>query len=340
MNEDDNKQSSITSLLMFGVLTATMIYISIFCAIALSQIEIEKFPESFFRSIAMFGVPFLFLLMLVIAMTIKLIMSPITKALKQAEEISFIKPDIRLNAGIFPHEIRPLARAVNDALGRLEAGIIAQKDFIANAAHELRTPLSILRSHVDLLQDKDTAAKMRADVDTMTRLVAQLLDTARLESPETMDMHDVDLAETVRSVSQAIWPLMVKDGRNFEVIGIEHPVIIRGNFDSICRAIRNLLENALKYTPKASPITVSLNGTTIKISDKGAGIAAEDKEKIFGKFSRPDRQRGSGAGLGLFIVRRIMQIHGGHVSVENLPEGGAVFILSFPSSGNPQDSAS
>jgi signal transduction histidine kinase len=154
-----------------------------------------------------------------------------------------------------------------------------------------------------------------------------------------MDMHDVDLAEAVRSVSQAIWPLMVKDGRNFEVIGIENPAMVRGNFDSICRAIRNLLENALKYTPKASPITVSLNNTTVKISDKGTGVAPADKEKIFGKFSRPDRQRGQGAGLGLFIVSRIMQIHGGSVSVDNAPDGGAVFTLSFPIPGKPQDSA-
>jgi signal transduction histidine kinase len=171
---------------------------------------------------------------------------------------------------------------------------------------------------------------MRADVDIMARLVTQLLDTARLESPETMDMHDIDLTEVVRVTSQAIWPLMVKDGRNFEVIGIERPVMAHGNFDSICRALRNLLENALKHTPKGSPITVSLTDRSIKIRDKGAGVAEADKERIFGKFSRPDRQRGNGAGLGLFIVSRIMQLHGGKVSVDNAPDGGAVFTLSFP----------
>lgn len=285
---------------------------------------------TFFHRMSLFGIPFLFILMLVIALSIKLIMSPLTKALKEAQQISFSKPDIRLNDSTFPQEIRPLALAVNDALDRLENGIRSQKDFIANAAHELRTPLTILRAHVDLLEDKTVAARMRDDVDAMARLVSQLLDTARLEAPEPLEMHPVDLAEIIRAVSQSIWPLMVRDNRAFEVEGIDKPVMVIGNFDTLCRAVRNLLENALKYSPSGTPIKIRLSGASIVVTDSGKGIDAADRGRIFEKFSRRDMQQGSGAGLGLFIVRRIMRLHGGDVGVDDAPGGGASFTLSFP----------
>ncbi len=289
--------------------------------------------QTFFERIAMFGIPFLFILMLVIAMSIKLIMSPITKTLKQTREISFANPDVRLDDSTLPQEIKPLARAVNDALDRLEKGITAQKDFIASAAHELRTPLAILRSHVDLLEEKDVAARMRDDVDSMARMVSQLLDTARLESPERLEMHEIDLADVVKTVSQDLWPLMVKEAHAFDVKGIETPVLIYGHFDSVCRALRNLLENTLKYTPKGSPVTVALRDYRIEVRDHGGGIDDQEKERIFEKFSRRDGQRSSGAGLGLFIVKRIMELHGGTVTVANAEGGGSVFTLQFPASG-------
>ncbi len=286
--------------------------------------------QTFFKRISVFGIPFLFILMLVIALSIKLIMSPITRTLKQTREISFAKPDVRLDTSTLPQEIQPLAQAVNDALDRLEKGITAQKDFIASAAHELRTPLAILRSHVDLLEDKNVAAMMRDDVDNMARLVSQLLDTARLESPERLEMHEIDLADAVRSVSQDIWPLMVKDGRAFNVQGIDKPAPVPGHFDSVCRALRNVLENTLKYTPKGSAIEITLTGCRIDIRDHGPGIADGEKDRIFEKFSRRDRQKSSGAGLGLFIVRRIMELHGGSARVTDAPGGGSIFTLQFP----------
>ncbi len=172
---------------------------------------------------------------------------------------------------------------------------------------------------------------MREDVDSMARLVTQLLDTARLESPEQLEMHRVDLSDVLKSVSQAIWPLMVKENRAFEVDGIERPCFIEGNFDALYRAVRNLLENALNHTPKGSAIALTLSGHTVTVRDHGRGVPPEDREKIFGKFSRKDMQKGGGAGLGLFIVRRIVELHGGTVTVDDAPGGGSLFILRFPS---------
>jgi signal transduction histidine kinase len=309
-----------------------------FIQVAQDETSIKMFSDiltkTFFQRISLFGIPFLFLLMLIIALSIKLIMSPLTRGMKQAGEISFAKPDIRLEEDFFPKEIQPLAHAVNAALDRIEAGITAQKDFIANAAHELRTPLSVLRTHVDLLQDKEAAARMRDDVDSMARLVSQLLDTARLESPELLDMHRIDLAEVLKAASQTIWPLMVKENRAFEVEGVDRPCYIEGNFDALFRALRNVLENTLTHTPKGSAVELTLKSGVVTVRDHGQGVPPEDREKIFGKFSRKDVKQGAaagnGAGLGLFIVKRIMDLHGGEVMVADAPGGGGMFILKFP----------
>ena len=302
--------------------------------IAQSEVSVRTFSDiltkDFFQRISLFGVPFLFLLMLVIAATIRLIMTPMAKAMSQAQRISFNNPEVRLNDSTFPTEIRPLALAVNEALDRLEQGITAQKDFIANAAHELRTPLAVLRTHVDLIPDRDMANRIRGDVDTMARLVNQLLDTARLESPQPPEMSMVDLSAVVRSVSQAIWPLIVKEEHSLDVEGLDRSIAVRGNFDMLARALRNLLENALKHTPKGTRITVSVVPEGIRVEDNGPGIAPGDGERIFEKFSRRDMQSGNGAGLGLYIVKRIMKLHGGRVDAGNCDNGGCRFTLHFP----------
>ena len=285
--------------------------------------------QSFFARMSLFGIPFLALLMLVVALSIKLIMSPIATALEQLRGVSFEQADVRLDVSHFPSEIQPLASAINGALERIGQGIAAQQDFIANAAHELRTPLAILRAHIDVMQDWAAAACMREDVDAMARLVAQLLDTARLDAPERPEMRRIDLATLVREGSQAIWPLVLAEGRTLEVHGIERSCYIEGNIDLLSRALRNLLENALHHTPAGTPIAIDLEDRKIIVRDHGTAIPDARKAQIFGRFSRGDSQKGGGAGLGLFIVRRIMHLHGGDVSVIDAPGGGTAFVLDF-----------
>ncbi len=287
--------------------------------------------NTFMHKLFYFGLPFLVLLAGTIIMSIRQIMAPITRAAQQAQRITAAAPDLRFDEKDLPAEIKPLVQAVNSALDRLQSGIAAQKQFTANAAHELRTPLSVLRAHLDLMDDRHTAARLIDDVDAMTRLVAQLLDNVRLDSPAGLPMEQMDLAAAVRDSCAAIWPLMVKDGRPFEVTGISQPVWIRGNYDSICRSLRNLLENALFHTPRRTPVSVNLLDTSVNVSDYGQGIPDQDREKIFEIFWRKNPSHATGAGIGLSIVKKSMELHGGNITVTNGPEGhGSTFTLNFP----------
>jgi signal transduction histidine kinase len=287
--------------------------------------------KTFMGKLTLFGIPFLALLITIIIISIRQSLAPISRASHQAQGISAASPEVRLDEKDLPDEIMPLVHAVNQALDRLEAGIAAQKEFTANAAHELRTPLTILRSHLDLMADRDTAEKLSGDVDAMSRLVTQLLDSVRLDSSAGLAMDRIDLAAVVRNVCAAIWPLMVRDGRQLDVSGIDHPVWIHGNYDGVYRTLRNILENALFHTPKKTPVSVNLAGTTLSVRDHGPGIAGSDMDKIFDKFWRKNHNQGTGAGIGLSIVKKTMDLHGGQVDVENAPDGGCIFTLRFRS---------
>lgn len=287
--------------------------------------------KTFMHKLFYFGLPFLVLLAVTIIISIRQIMTPITRAAQQAQKITAAAPDLRFDEKDLPGEIKPLVQAVNSALDRLQSGIAAQKQFTANAAHELRTPLSVLRTHLDLIDDRQTASRLIDDVDAMTRLVTQLLDNVRLDSSAGLQMERVDLAAAVRDSCSAIWPLMVKEGRPFEVTGISQPVWIRGNYDSICRSLRNLLENALTHTPRRTPISVTLSDASINVTDDGPGIPVEDRDKIFEIFWRKNPSHGAGAGIGLSIVKKSMELHGGNVNVTVGRDGrGSSFILNFP----------
>jgi signal transduction histidine kinase len=285
---------------------------------------------TFMHKLTVFGAPFLALLIAIIVFSIRQSLAPISRVSQQAQGISAASPDVRLEEGSLPDEIVPLVHAVNQALDRLEAGIAAQKEFTANAAHELRTPLAVLRSHLDLMADQDMASKLGGDVDSMSRLVTQLLDSVRLDSSAGLVMERMDLAAAVRAVCTAIWPLMVREGRELEVSGIDNPVWISGNYDSVYRSLRNVLENTLHHTPDKTPVSVSIVGTSVSVRDHGPGIAESDKGKVFDKFWRKNHGQGTGAGIGLSIVEKTMSLHGGHAHVENSPRGGAIFILTFP----------
>lgn len=220
---------------------------------------------------------------------------------------------------------------VEDALRESEE---RHRTFAADVAHELRTPLAVLQTHLDNLDDSKEIQSLRLDVENMTRLVAQLLAVTRIETLTTEEaLHDVDLGEVCRNVATLIAPLAIKEHRSIEVTGGKVPVLIKGNSGSLEQAVRNLVENAIRYSARGTIITLSVsdqNGPAIRVIDRGRGVALEQREKIFQRFKRADR-RGGGAGLGLSIVKRTVNNHNGKISIEDTPGGGATFIITFPS---------
>lgn len=206
--------------------------------------------------------------------------------------------------------------------------------FAADAAHELRTPLAILRAHIDSLDVNDTTRQLRADAEQISRIIEQVLAKSRIEAIDVKPDDTADLSKLCQDMAAYIAPLVIKEGRSIEVLGAERPLVINANAFAIEQALRNLVENAIKYSARGSLITIELarlaDEHQLRVIDRGRGVPPEVRELIFERFRRADR-RSSGSGLGLSIVRRVAEAHGGSVSVEDAPEGGAIFTLHFPS---------
>jgi len=208
------------------------------------------------------------------------------------------------------------------------------RNFAADVAHELRTPLAVLRTNLDNFEDSESVKSLRQDVDSMSRMVTQLLAATRIETYVAANSFvSVNLADVCRHVATLLGPIAIKEQRSLEVIGGDDPLIIQGIPESLEQAVRNLAENAIRYSSRGSVISLTLGATDdipfISVIDRGRGIPKEQREAIFERFLRADRRAG-GAGLGLSIVKRTIENHNAEIFIEDTPGGGATFIIRFP----------
>ncbi len=291
---------------------------------------VETSIDEFFEHGAWVSGPFLAVLLLISVATIKSSMSPLLALSREAGEIGPSSPGRRLPVKDVPREALPLVQSLNAALDRLDAGIAQQRAFTADAAHELRTPLAVLRAHADTLTDESAARSLRNDIDQMTRIVAQLLKVAQIDAAAVEPGETTDLGEVAISVASLLIPIGIAQGRGVEVILPEQPCIVAGNREIIFLAVRNLAENALRYAPLGTSVDIAVSDdASVRVTDRGPGVPLDLRQRIFTRFWRADRSS-AGAGLGLAIVTRAMELHGGSVEVADTPGGGATFILRFP----------
>jgi signal transduction histidine kinase len=255
---------------------------------------------------------------------------PVLAASRLAKEIGPTSADVRLAPQEVPSEIAPLVVAINGALDRLEHGFRVQRDFTADAAHELRTPITILRTRIETLGDPRVAKALLPDIEAMTRIVTQLLEMAEVENMEIDIAERAELRSVAADVIAFIAPLALSQGKNIALVGTPRSVWVRGHGEMIARALRNVIENAVKHTPVGGSVEVEVEDAgRAHIRDSGPGIGASEHELLFRRFWRRERDSSGGAGLGLPIVQRIMEIHGGTIAIANIPTGGAQFSLTF-----------
>ena len=257
-------------------------------------------------------------------------LGPLERLTREAAQISPHATELRLNGDRLPLELVPLVSSVNAALDRLEEGFRHQREFTADAAHELRTPLAVISAHVDTLADRKVALALKQDIAAMRRLIDQLLAVAELDAIPFQPPVPTDLSALTGELAAQMAPLALEAGRSIAVLGTEQPVRIQAHPDALWRALRNLVENAIQHAPVGSAVEIEVTpAPAIHVRDRGPGMSPTDRARATERFWRANRNRQGGAGLGLNIVDRIARAEGGRLIIADRPEGGADIALSF-----------
>jgi signal transduction histidine kinase len=276
------------------------------------------------------------LMMMGVYLTLHIGLRPLRRLSQLAGNIAPATIDARLPVESAPREVAPLVEAFNAALDRLEAGWRAQRDFSANAAHELRTPLATLRAQVESLLEPDERRAASEEFERLGRLIGQLLSLADAEGGVPGPAARVDLVALSRAVATDMAGPILSSGRSVGFDSASETFAVEGHAGLAETALRNLLENAVRHTPPGAEILVSVDAAgVVRVSDDGPGVAAEIRHRVFERFTRGD-PKGSGAGLGLSIVRQIMERHGGAARLVDT-ERGACFELDFQAWGRRGD---
>lgn len=274
-------------------------------------------------------------------------LKPLRKLSQQAEKIDQDSiSDIRLNEDTVK-EFRQLSVSVNLMLDRLSESFATQRQFSGNAAHELRTPLAIMQTKLELFaaehknMEGDTAELVRSQaeqLDRLSKLVHTLLEMSNLSSAPRSER--IELAPLVEEIITDLTPLASQNDITMEQDCDN--VVITGSDALIYRLVFNLIENAVKYNRRGGSVSVSVhkenNDVVVRVSDTGCGIPEEYRESIFQPFFRVDKSRSrqmGGVGLGLALVHEIAVLHGGSVRAESGNKPGTVFIVTLPAGNDP-----
>jgi two-component system OmpR family sensor kinase len=239
-------------------------------------------------------------------------------------------------------ELRDLAATFNEMLARLERTFRRQRDFLADASHELRGPLTVIRGNLDLLQmdlpeaeRRESAAEATEEVKRMSRLVADLLFLAAEDAQEGLERRPVLLHELVSAAGERA--RSVDAGKHAVTIICNDPTVVQGDRDRLTQLLWNLVENALRYTEPGGTVTLGLHNhgpvAELTVADTGVGIPAEHLPHIFERFYRVERARShryGSTGLGLAIVKQVAEAHGGQVRVRSEPGVGTTFTIALP----------
>lgn len=285
-------------------------------------------------SVAVAGIALALLLAWLVGHTALVPLNELTTSVEEVAETTDVSR--RLDPG-GPDELGRLRRAFNHLLAALERSREAQRQLVLDAGHELRTPLTSLRTNMEVVRRLDDLPPedrqvlvddLLTQMEELTNLVADLSELARGEqrrSPAGLIRLDLLVGDAV-SVATTHGRLR---GVGFHLAAEQ--TLVRGRRERLTRAVGNLLDNALKWSPDGTTVEVSCAAGQVTVRDHGPGIAADDLPHVFDRFYRSPAARSlPGSGLGLAIVAQVAEEEGGTVTVANAPDGGAVFTLAFP----------
>ncbi|MGR3462432.1 MAG: sensor histidine kinase [Roseovarius sp.] len=257
-------------------------------------------------------------------------LAPLRRVSGEAGAIGPGTTDRRLSTAHLPAEIVPLVTAVNEAFDRLDRGYRAQRDFSSNVAHEVRTPLAILRSAIDQMDDGPFKHDLRNDVHRLEQMFEQLVNLARAEALGVTAFEEVDLHTVALCVAQEMGVAAMRDGKKLAVTGAAG-ARVQGHAGLLAIALGNLLRNAITYADGTGEIEIEIsdNPAGWHVLDRGPGIPDAQKAQLFQRFTRGETGGRQGAGIGLAIVKSVAEAHGATVSVADRPGGGSVFSFLF-----------
>jgi signal transduction histidine kinase len=262
------------------------------------------------------------------ALAVRSVLRPIRIAEQAALRVGGRNLAIRLPVENIPSEIRPLVDAFNGVLQRLEQSFHAQERFIANAAHELKTPLSLARARIEAgVSSEEDRSQLMRDLDAMARQVQQLLQLAQVADAESMRLASVDPVALARGVLDH---LTFKADRRDVTLHLVEPAIItpiQADTGALFVLLKNLLENAIEFSPTGTAVKLEVRNTGITVEDHGTGIPLEYRTQVFERFWRAPGQTRSGSGLGLAIAKEIAIAHGWSIRCDEAPSGGASFSV-------------
>lgn len=275
-----------------------------------------------------FFLPLIIVTLLVMPLVIHRSMRGVRRLAQEARGIDIAQPGARLDTQLVSSEVAPLVGAFNDAIVKVQQGYAARDKFLANAAHELRVPIAVVQARLAQLPQGPLKSQLLTDVARLGNVAEHLLDLQRLDR-SVDQLQPLDLAALARTAAAELAPLVIGAGYQFEVDAPDAPVWIAGDGIALGRVLANLVHNAIVHGGGQGTIRVALDEQgLLEVSDQGAGVPENDRESIFEPFLRL-RAAGSGSGLGLHLVKEIVQHHGGAVSVDEARGGGARFRIQF-----------
>lgn len=278
-------------------------------------------------------------LLLLVWVTIQKGLKPLDKLSYtiQSRQYGLLEP---LSIGKIPVEIKPLVDALNGFIEKLANMVEVQKRFTSDAAHELRTPLAAVSLQIELLEHADDALERKMAIESLKSginrsigLVNQLMTMAMVEPGALqLPLHHVSLATVIKSSVEQLLPFA--SIRNIDLgANIPADIVINGEFNSLVVLLNNLIDNAIKYTPKNGVVDVNLlqegNVAILQVRDTGPGIPAEVMPHVLERFYRGEHPNIHGSGLGLSIVQSIVEQHDAIVQIENAPERGLLVSIRF-----------